>query len=693
MKRILLPAMALSGLLAFSACDDAATAPAAPVVPPVPTVVDTAPAPRIDPAGGFFSQAVTARLLSPDSGAQVRCTMDGSTPIDSSPLCQDSVRIAASVTLKARAFKEGSVPSRIDSARFVIDVRQTYALPGAWIANTAIPTTLVLGKDSSLEIASIPTSVSFASPAERTHGAWQLRDSLLAFTLVASDTSADGTHWFPAAPPSQPTVSFTFRLSGDSLFLTSSGQTASFRRQPPARVPMPRILPATDTFGSPQSIVLQGDLAGATIRYTLDGSAPTEASAAYSGPFSLGKDATLKAAAFAPGLRPSEVSSRNFVFLPSVQGSWKAPQGPSLSYEFAEDGSTLYIAIDSASPWGVRAKGTWHYSESRVCMEYSRIDTTADSGRTWIFAQFEEAYNCESYSLVRDTLRFLSPYDTTTLVRAGAAPVLKEAVASPLASLPEGAVMGGQSLVLSCATPGAVIRYAINGMVSDTSPIYAGTPIRIDASTWITAIATKPGLRSSGMIHLEYMVDPRGKQPDTTFTDARDGHVYSAVKIGSQTWMAENLAYASDSSWCYDDDTALCTKYGRLYNQSAALAGAPRSVSVPSLVQGICPTGWHLPSRGEWDILMAHEGGEDSAGTALLALSATGTDKHGLALLLGGTRSLDGFTREPFYHGDVSSGYYWTASRDYLRFDYKSRFVTDYVDNPENAHSVRCLLN
>lgn len=115
--------------------------------------------------------------------------MDGSTPVVSSPLCQDSVRIVASVTLKARAFKEGSVPSRVDSADFVIDARQTYALPGAWIASTAVPTALVLGKDSSLEITSIPASVSFASPAERTRGTWQLRDSLLAFTLVASTTS------------------------------------------------------------------------------------------------------------------------------------------------------------------------------------------------------------------------------------------------------------------------------------------------------------------------------------------------------------------------------------------------------------------------------------------------------------------------------------------------------------------------
>ena len=67
-------------------------------------------------------------------------------------------------------------------------------------------------------------------------------------------------------------------------------------------------------------------------------------------------------------------------------------------------------------------------------------------------------------------------------------------------------------------------------------------------------------------------------------TDERDGQTYKTVKIGTQTWMAENLNYAytgvpykvdgntSDSiSWCYDNDPANCAKYGRLYTWAAAM--------------------------------------------------------------------------------------------------------------------------
>ena len=114
-------------------------------------------------------------------------------------------------------------------------------------------------------------------------------------------------------------------------------------------------------------------------------------------------------------------------------------------------------------------------------------------------------------------------------------------------------------------------------------------------------------------------------QEKGSFTDTRDKKKYKTVKIGTQTWMAENLNYAPEGggSSCYDGKPANCTKYGRIYYSP----------------QEVCPAGWHLPSDREWQVLQTSAGGED-AGKNLKAKSGwnkgNGTDKFGFAALPGG---------------------------------------------------------
>ena len=117
-----------------------------------------------------------------------------------------------------------------------------------------------------------------------------------------------------------------------------------------------------------------------------------------------------------------------------------------------------------------------------------------------------------------------------------------------------------------------------------------------------------------------------------TFTDPRDGQTYRTVKIGNQTWMAENLNYRylgptddlDSSSFCYDDDPANCETYGRLYLWSAAMdsagiiegntangCGYNSECSPSGNVRGVCPQGWHLPSNcDEFETLFEAVGGQ-----------------------------------------------------------------------------------
>ena len=56
-----------------------------------------------------------------------------------------------------------------------------------------------------------------------------------------------------------------------------------------------------------------------------------------------------------------------------------------------------------------------------------------------------------------------------------------------------------------------------------------------------------------------------------SIVDSRDGQLYKTVNINGRWWMAQNLNYAADSTYCYDDEPDSCTVYGRLYPWTVAM--------------------------------------------------------------------------------------------------------------------------
>lgn len=186
--------------------------------------------------------------------------------------------------------------------------------------------------------------------------------------------------------------------------------------------------------------------------------------------------------------------------------------------------------------------------------------------------------------------------------------------------------------------------------------------------------------------------------------DSRDGQTYKTVTIGSQTWMAENLNYETDSSFCYNNQDSNCTKYGRLYRWAKAVGksdgecGYGNTCSLPSTnIQGVCPDGWHLPSKNEWEILFKVDGEKTTAGKVLKSTfgwddGGNGSDALGFSALSAGYRRNDG---RYVYEG--KSVDFWSSTEGNSGFAYGMELCYNSdgarlsYDDKKFGFSVRCL--
>ena len=132
-----------------------------------------------------------------------------------------------------------------------------------------------------------------------------------------------------------------------------------------------------------------------------------------------------------------------------------------------------------------------------------------------------------------------------------------------------------------------------------------------------------------------------------TMRDSRDGKTYRTVVVNGKTWMAENLNYSGHSmgeSFCFNLDTAFCNLYGRLYSRDAALNSSScsfrgRCELGNRQIQGVCPSGWHIPSYAEADSLINFVSGKATAlrsAKGWVTDVVPGTDDYGLSIVASG---------------------------------------------------------
>ncbi len=192
-----------------------------------------------------------------------------------------------------------------------------------------------------------------------------------------------------------------------------------------------------------------------------------------------------------------------------------------------------------------------------------------------------------------------------------------------------------------------------------------------------------------------------------TFTDSRDGNLYTYVKIGNQIWMAENLKYlpsvvgpstgSQTTPYYYvygyngsevneAKATANYLTYGVLYNWTAACNS--------------CPAGWHLPSDAEWTELTDYLGGTSVSGGKLKETGTThwvspnyeATNETGFTALPGGYRIDSGSFVSIGNYGLWWSATEFDTNNAWFRFMlYNNSDVYRSSNYKELGFSVRCL--
>ncbi|NTW31018.1 MAG: hypothetical protein HGB12_00010 [Bacteroidetes bacterium] len=215
------------------------------------------------------------------------------------------------------------------------------------------------------------------------------------------------------------------------------------------------------------------------------------------------------------------------------------------------------------------------------------------------------------------------------------------------------------------------------------------------------------------------------------FTDSRDSKTYNTVLIGTQCWMAKNLNYSTSGSYinssseqtnngsvekyCFGNNEANCTTYGGLYQWAEVMGYKDNCSNTVSLqpaipVQGICPTGWHVPTDAEWTSLTTYLGTNFgySLNIAKSMAATSGWNANSTSGNVGNNQAINnssGFNALPAGYRDISStfgdggiGSYWrTATEGDATHSWHRSISSDYAvvtrfdDIKTYGFSVRCI--
>ncbi len=298
------------------------------------------------------------------------------------------------------------------------------------------------------------------------------------------------------------------------------------------KVATPSFNPADVTYPSTQNVSISTTTDNATIRYTTNGSEPTDSSAVYHSPIVINSTTTIKARAFLSGWTSSDIASATYTITGAVATPTFNPAGGTFS-------STQNVSISTSTP------------NAMICY------TTNGSEPTSTSTIYSTPINVSSTTTIK-ARAFLSGWTSSDI--ASATFTITEAVATPTFNPPGGTYDTIQIVSMSTSTPNARIRYTTNGSEpTSTSTIYS-SPISVSSMTTIKAKGFRTGWIASSTASAIYNVTP-SEAVATPTINPPGGIYYETKKVSiSTTTPNATIRYTTDGS----EPTSTSTIYSSL---------------------------------------------------------------------------------------------------------------------------------
>ena len=411
----------------------------------------TVAAPMIYPEAGTYSSALDVTMSTTTAGATIRYTTDGSTPTTADGTVYSvPVHVADTLTLKAVAYRSGWTTSPVTSAQYTIAPLVTAP------AFSPVPGTYDDPQDVILSTATSGAAIRFTTDG-------------------STPTDANGTlYTAPVHIAGSLTLKAVAYRSGWTTSLVTSGQ---YTIGP--LVTAPAFSPVPGTYIDPQDVTISTPTAGATIRYTTDGSTPTDTvGTLYTAPVHIAESLTLKAVAYRVGWRTSSVTSGVYTIGLHVAAPEFSP-GPG-TYTSEQD-----ITITTAT--------------TGATIRYSTNGSTPTETSGTVYTV--PVHLSESVTL--KAIAFRTGWTTSPVTSGEYAIGLT--VTAPEFSVAPGTYASAKDVAITTVTTGATIRYTTDGSTpTDAVGTLYTAPVNVARSLTLKAVAYRVGWTTSSVTTGEY---------------------------------------------------------------------------------------------------------------------------------------------------------------------------------------------